>query len=64
METASSGGLVFDVFARRRGNIHVVRQQYGRAIADYGRVIALEPDIAAAYSSRGTAYQLMQQYHR
>lgn len=36
-----------------RGNIHVQRQDYGRAIEDYSRAIDLDPNLAEAYYNRG-----------
>jgi hypothetical protein len=40
-----------------RGNAYYRKTEFGRAIADYSEVIALDPDYANAYVLRGTAYE-------
>jgi tetratricopeptide (TPR) repeat protein len=40
-----------------RGNAYYRKTEFGRAIADYGKVITLDPDYANAYVLRGTAYE-------
>lgn len=40
----------------RRGLAYYERGEYDRAIADYTKAIALDPNLAGAYHSRGLAY--------
>jgi tetratricopeptide (TPR) repeat protein len=40
-----------------RGNAYYRKTEFGRAIADYGKVIALDPDFANAYVLRGAAHE-------
>ena len=40
-----------------RGNAYYRKTEFGRAIADYTDVIALDPDYANAYVLRGTAFE-------
>lgn len=40
-----------------RGNAYYRKTEFGRAIADYSEVIALDPDYANAYVLRGAAYE-------
>ena len=39
-------------------------KQYERAIADYDKAIALEPEDAVAYYNRGVSYLVLEQYER
>ena len=39
-----------------RGNIHVQRKDYDRAMEDYNRAIELDPDLAEAYYNRGLVH--------
>jgi lipoprotein NlpI len=43
---------------------HRARGEYGLAIADYDRAIAMRPDVASAYNGRGFTYQLQNDYAR
>ena len=40
-----------------RGNAYYRKTEFGRAIADYSEVIALDADYANAYALRGAAYE-------
>ena len=39
-----------------RGNVHLQRKDYAKAIDDYTKAIALDGDLAEAYYNRGLAY--------
>jgi tetratricopeptide (TPR) repeat protein len=39
-----------------RGNVYKTLGNYGQAIADYDRAIAINPRLAQAYRNRGVSY--------
>jgi len=42
-----------------RGIISAATERYDQAIADYGKALQLQPDLAEAYANRGNAYQAL-----
>ena len=49
---------------RSRGNAYRRQQKYDKAIADYNRALALEPNHRWAYVNRGNAYRRQQKYDK
>ncbi|MBT9438251.1 MAG: tetratricopeptide repeat protein, partial [Desulfobacterales bacterium] len=47
-----------------RGVAYAFLNQYERAIEDYNKAIALDPNNAEAYNNRGVAYAFLNQYER
>jgi tetratricopeptide (TPR) repeat protein len=47
-----------------RGIAYMTKNEYDRAIADYGEAIALDPKFAPAYSNRGFAYASKHEFER
>ncbi len=48
----------------KQGNAHHASKEYEKAIADYDRAIALDPNDANAYHNRGLAYRNINEYHK
>jgi tetratricopeptide (TPR) repeat protein len=60
-----------DLDSAARSEVHFIAgfaysdlQDYERALEDYGRAIALNPEDATAYNNRGLAYSDLQDYER
>jgi tetratricopeptide (TPR) repeat protein/S1-C subfamily serine protease len=49
-------------FYSNRGNTYYDLKDYPKAIADYDKAIAINPEYAVAYSNRGTTYSALKDY--
>src|ERR1700745_3672698 len=47
-----------------RGNAHMAKGEYDRAVEDYDQSIKLDPNYARAFNNRGVAYQKKGEYDR